>query len=75
MSVENITVSQDALNDAARDMYQALKGAMVIIGTVPWPDGDECRPLREALERRRQAIIKAIAKAEGRTPWPPSAAP
>lgn len=60
--------SPDAsLIDAAPDMLAALHGAMVIIDTIPWPQG-MTEKLEEALVKRREIIIAAIRKAEGHTP-------
>lgn len=51
------------LVDINADMLAALQGAMVIIDTIPWPQG-MTEKLEEALVKRREAIIAAIRKAE-----------
>ncbi len=51
---------------AAPDMLAALGGAVVIIETCGWPDAAS-PALRAEFDKRRAAIIAAIAKAEGRS--------
>ena len=58
-SVKYIRVDLVDINQA---MLTALRGAMVIIECMSWP---ESGLTRTAFDRRREAIIAAIAKAEG----------
>lgn len=63
-----ITNTHDAsLIAAAPDMFKALQGAMVIIEMMSWPDHSS-HGLRSAFDKRRDAILAAIAKATSKTP-------
>lgn len=49
---------------AAPDMLAALRGAMVLIDTMSWPEHPSVE-LDAVLTRRRTAVLAAIAKAVG----------